>query len=245
MVNLSTRPARKLIVLALASLFLCGGAATVCAKSKKDKPFPQVTLFKDKDLKAAGLKAIWKLPIPNQTFLHIRKVGRHLLTDTLSSKLFAIDDHQGIVRWAIDTPGAIIKPPVLANGVLYFITGPLIFGVGEEYGDKQWVRKFKRAAIAPPCIHEGAIFMPAADNRIYVFDAIERKYLTRMRFATAQPRTRVYCYGPFIVFGSQDNRIIAYDFPARTLAWSKQLPSPACAGLSQRIAKHHYPPRIP
>lgn len=234
------RPGRA-VILVLCS-FLMVGFLTVSpasAKSKKkldQKAFPQVKLFDDSSLHQIGLKALWKLPIPNKSFRAIYKVGRHLLAESTAAELYAIDEKQGIVRWKVCLPGSCQFAPRVWNGTLFIVANQKLIGVHEKYGALEWVKKLDSGPIAPPCISGGAIHIPCGDNRIYMFDAFKLRYIGRYRFATSLPCTAVHCAGKgaIAVFGSTDDRLYAYTISENKPMWVRQFPAQLSVGMGQK-----------
>jgi len=108
---------------------------------------------------------VWATPVLHEGTLYVA---------SFDGTLYALNAETGALKWKFEAEGALVSTPVLAGGTLYFGSFDLYFyAVEAATGALRWhsAEPANKWFWASPVVHDGRVFAPNLDGRVYTFDA--------------------------------------------------------------------------
>jgi len=122
---------------------------------------------------------VWRIPIPHGVEAGATVIRDRLFVGSNNGRMYGIDLKTAQILWTFDTKSEIVAEPILADGILYFLSGSQsVFALDAANGKQLWTYNRQDTSSlmtirggSKPAYSNGNIFVGFSDGSLVAFNA--------------------------------------------------------------------------
>jgi outer membrane protein assembly factor BamB len=180
---------------------------------------------------ALPFKRVWQHLTEDATTLPPTLDGARIYLPLTGGRVFCLDRDTGTLLWSAEPGGLISAPIAISDNVIYVITrkladdgseaGASLLAVDKTTGLTAWVKDYPRAFTSALTIHQGRLYIGAADGAFYALDARNGDVIWKVATQDVV-RGQARVIAEAIAFGSDDGALRVVKAQNGELLWKLQ-----------------------